>query len=57
MEVDTRMHAKNILKMKTFHTTKCKAYLHERLNISKGVIKSRVLSLATSVEIRADYKK
>ena len=33
--------------MKIFHTTKCKAYLHEKLKTSKGVIKSRELALVT----------
>ena len=45
MEVDSQMQAENILKMNTFHTTKCKAHPHERLNTSKGVNRSRELSL------------
>ena len=45
VEADGRWKTENILKMKIFHTTKCRAYLHERLNISKGVIiRSRELA-------------
>ena len=51
--------------MKTFHNLKCKAYPHERLNTSKGVIRNRDLSLAISEEIKTalgkqevtDYKR
>ena len=42
VEVDSQRQAENILKIKTFHTTKCRAYPHEKLNTSKGVIRSRV---------------
>ena len=38
------------LKIKTFHTTKCRAYPHEKLNTSKGVIRSRELALVTEDE-------
>ena len=38
--------------MKTFHNVKCKAYLHDRLNTSKGIIRSRELSLDTPKEIK-----
>ena len=44
-------HAKNIHKIKTFHMTKCKAYLHEKLNNLKGVIRSRELFLTKMEEI------
>ena len=37
--------------MKIFHTTKCRAYPHERLNTSKGVIRSRELALAKEEEM------
>ena len=37
--------------MKTFHTMKCRAYSHEKLNTSKGVIRSRDMALATKEEI------
>ena len=51
VEMDSRKQAENILKMKTFHTTKCKAYPHEKLNTLKRVIRSRELALATEDEI------
>ena len=50
VEVYSRRQVENI-KLKTFDTTKCKAYLHEKLNTSKGVIRSRELALATEEEI------
>ena len=34
VEVDSRRQAESILKMKTFPTTKCRAYPHEKFNIS-----------------------
>ena len=37
--------------MKTFHNLKCKAYPHERLDTSKGVIRNRDLSIATPEEM------
>ena len=54
-----------IRNMKMFYSTKCKAYLHKRLNTLKGVFGSWVLFLTTSEEIRAtlrnqgviDYKR
>ena len=57
VEVDNRSQAENILKIKTFHTTKCRAYLHEKLNTSKGVIRSRELALATEDEIASALGK
>ena len=57
MEVDNWGHAENILKMKTFYTTKCKAYAQEKLNTLKGVIRSKELSLTTVEEIRAALGK
>ena len=51
VDVDNWRQAESILKMKTFHTTKCRAYLNEKLNTSKGVIRSRKLALATEEEI------
>ena len=38
--------------MKIFHTAKCRAYPHERLNTSKGVIRSRKLLLAIAEEMK-----
>ena len=57
VEVDSRRQAENILKIKTFHTTKCRAYPHEKLNTSKGVIRSRELALATEDEIASALGK
>ena len=37
--------------MKIFHTAKCRAYPYERLNTSKGVIRSRKLPLAIAEEM------
>ena len=57
VEVDSRRQAENISKIKTFHTTKCRAYPHEKLNSSKGVIRSRELALATEDEIASALGK
>ena len=43
--------AENILKMKIFHTAKCRAYPHERLNTSKWVIRRRKLPLPIAEEM------
>ena len=40
VEVDSRKQVENIFKMKTFHMTKCRAYLHEKFNTSKGFLYS-----------------
>ena len=42
--------------IKNFNIYECKAIAHEKLNSSKGVIRSRELSMATSEDVR-DYKK
>ena len=57
VEVDNRRQAENILKIKTFYTTKCRAYPHEKLNSSKGVIRSRELALAREDEIASALGK
>ena len=57
VEVESWRQAESILKMKTFHTTKCRAYLHEKLNNSKRVIWSRELALATEEEMLAAREK
>ena len=41
VEVDSWRQAESILKMKTFHSTKCRAYPHKKFNTSKGVIRNR----------------
>ena len=51
MEVKTKKHAKNLLKMEKFHNLKCSAYPHAKLNTSKGIGRSKELSLATLEEI------
>ena len=56
VEVDSRRQAENI-KIKTFHTTKCRAYPREKLNTSKGFIRSRELALATEDEIASALGK
>ena len=43
--------------MDIFHNIKCKAYPHARLNTSKGIIRSRELSLATPEEIEMALQK
>ena len=43
--------------MKTFHTTKCRAYPHEKFNTSKGVIRNRELTLATEDKIASALEK
>ena len=55
VKVGSWRQAENILKIKTFHTTKCRAYPHEQLN--KGVIRSRELALATEEEIASAWGK
>ena len=47
VKVNNYKQTKNFIKLKTFHNVKCKAYPHDRLKISKGVIRSRKLSLLT----------
>ena len=47
VNVDNSRSVESILKMKIFHTTKCRAYPHEKLNTSKEVIRSRDLAVAT----------
>ena len=57
VKVNSWSQAERILKMKTFYTTKCRAYPHEKLNTSKGVIRSRELALATKEEIASALGK
>ena len=57
VEVESRRQAENILEIKIFHTTKCRAYLHEKVNTSKGVIRSRELASATEDEIMSALGK
>ena len=43
--------------MEKFHNLKCCAYLHAKLNTSKGVVRSKELSLASLEEIETASKK
>ena len=43
--------------MEKFHNLKCRAYPHAKLNTSKGVVRSKELSLATPEEIETAFKK
>ena len=52
VEVDKRKNANFLLKMTKFHTINVKTYLHKSLNISKGVVRSKELSLCTIEEIK-----
>ncbi len=56
VEMDSWKQAET-LKMQTFHMTKCRAYLQEKLNTSKRVIWSRVLVLATEEEVASALVK
>ena len=53
IDVDCRRQAENILRIKSFHSTKCKAYPYKTLNTSKGVVRSKELMLATTKEMTA----
>ena len=57
MKVDNQKHAKNLIKMKTFHNIKCKIYPHDKLNTSNGSIRGKELSSATPEEIKAALGK
>ena len=57
VKVDKRRQLENIKNKKMFYTTICRAYPHEKLNISKGVIRSRDLALATEDEIASALGK
>ena len=55
--VESKKHAENLLKMEKFHILKCCAYWHAKLSTSKGVVRSKELSLATPEEIETAFKK
>ena len=57
VEVESKKHAENLLKMEKFHNLKCHAYPHAKLNTSKGIVRSKELSLATLEEIETALKK
>lgn len=57
VEVENYKNAQNLLGLGKFHTYKCKVYAHEKLNTSKGIIRSHELTLATTEEIKIALKK
>ena len=57
MEVDSKKHAENLLKMEKIHNFKCHAYPHAKSNISNGIVRIKKLSLATLEEIETTFKK
>ena len=52
-----RKHADFLLKMTKFHNITVKTYPHKSLNVSKGVLRSKELSLCTIEEIKRELKK
>ena len=56
VEIETKNHAVNLIKMEKFHNLKCCTCPYEKLNTSKDVI-SKELSLATPKEIETAFKK
>ena len=57
VEVESKKHTDNLLKMEIFRNLKCRAYPHAKLNTSKGIVRSKELSLATPEEIEMVFKK
>ena len=57
VEAESWSQIESILKMIIFHTTKCRSYSHEKFYISKGVIRSRKLALATEEMLAAVGKQ
>ena len=56
-EVNNQKQAENLIKMKTFYNIKYKVYPHNRLATSKGVVRSRELSLVTPKKIKTALEK
>ena len=57
VELDKRKNADFLLKMTKFHIINVKSYPHKSLIISKGVVRSKELSLCTIEEIKKEMKK
>ncbi len=57
VEVESKKHAENLLKIEKFDNLKCRAYPHAKLNTSKGIVRSKELSLATLEKIETAFKK
>ena len=57
VEVVKRKNANFLLKMTKFYTINVKIYPHKSLNISKGVVRCKELSLCPIEEIKKEMKK
>ena len=57
VELESKKHTENLLKMEKFHHLKCHTYPHAKLDTSKGVVRSKELSQATQEEIEMASKK
>ena len=57
IEVEKRKHADFLLKMTMFYNIAVKTYPHKSLNTSKGVVRSKELSLCTLEEIKKELKR
>ena len=55
--VEKRKHADFLLKMTMFNNIAVKTYPHKSLNTSKGVVRSKELSLCTLEEIKKELKR
>ena len=57
VKVEKRKHTDFLLKMTKFHNISIKTYPHKSRNVSKGVVRSKELSLYTIEEIKREQKK
>ena len=57
MEVEKRNHTDFLLKITRLHDITVNTYTHKSLNISKGIIRSKELSLCTIEEIKSELSK
>ena len=57
VEVEKRKHADFLLKMTMFNNIAVKTYPHKSLNTSKGLVRSKELSLCTLEEIKKELKR
>ena len=57
VEVESKKHAENLLKVEKFHYLKCHTYPHAKSHTSNGDVRSKELSLATPEEIETTFKK
>ena len=56
VEVANNKHVDFLLKMTRFHNTAIKTYPHKSLNVSKGIVRSKELSLCSHEEIKSELK-